>query len=211
MCLPRPERKRELSGGEIAEWRGQPCSMGSRLRRVLWCLSVYAISPSPSLQSKDYFGCLPIPRSSACSEQFQLCIKTIIIIESHAPLPRPVTSMEQMGRGLGSARVFPLGVKRAWCLQKRLFCFSLWLPSASLMASGTGCSWKIVDRVWSTAKETIILSAACLLCLVQTLGLQRNPGWEQAGKAKWFSGSPFCICRPSVSGLRPASELSLVG
>lgn len=31
--------------------------------------------------------------------------------------------------------------------RKGFFCFSLWLPSTSLMASGTGCSWKIVDRV----------------------------------------------------------------
>lgn len=119
-----------------------------------------------------------------CSEQFQLCVKTIIIIKSHAPLPRPVTSMEQMGRGLASARVFPPSVQLAWCLQKGLFCFSLWLLSTSLVASGTDCSWKIVSRVGSARKEKVVLSAACLLLLVHT------PGWEQAGKGNWVFGSP---------------------
>lgn len=176
--------------------------MGSRLQRVLWCLSVYAISSSLSLQPKDCFGCLPVPRSSMCSEQFQLCVKTIIIIKSHAPLPRPVTSMEQMGRGLASARVFPPSVQLAWCLQKGLFCFSLWLLSTSLVASGTDCSWKIVSRVVSARKEKVVLSAACLLLLVHT------PGWEQAGKGNWVFGSPS---ESADLCLRPASGLSLAG
>lgn len=211
-CLPRPERKRELSGGEIADWRGQPCSMGSRLRRVLRCLSVYAISLSRSLQAKDYFGCLPIPRSSTCSEQFQLCVKTIIIIKSHAPLPRPVTSMEQMGRGLESARVFPPSVQRAWSLQKGLFLFFPLAPlyfshgvRDRLQLENRGQGLKCGER-----RKLFCLLPVCRFLFTRA-SCREKPGWEQAGEGNWFFGSPFCICWPSASGLRPTSELSLVG
>lgn len=137
--------------------------MGSGLQRVLWSLSVYAISSSLSLQPKDYFGCLPVPRSSMCWEQFQLCVKTIIIIKSHAPLPRPVTSMEQMGRGLTSARASPPSVQLASCLQKGIFCFSLWLPSTSLMASGTAGKLWAGSEVQGRRKLFCLLPVCCSL------------------------------------------------
>lgn len=68
------------------------------------------------------------------------------------------------------------------------------------MASGTGCSWKIVGSVGSARKEKAVLSAACLLLLVPT------PGWEQQAKGTGFLVVPLHLLICVRSGTCPWAQ-----
>lgn len=167
--LPKLERTWEISG-VIAEWWGWLCSMQSGHQRILR-LSVCTISWSGNLQPKGCFGCLPAPRSSACSEQFQLCVKTIIVIKSHAPLPQPVPSMEQMGRGLEPARAFPPTQAHNWPNMCREYFFVFPIGSSLLLPR---CQWQAAAGKWwaggwSVGREKIFFSSAFCLPLVTHL------------------------------------------